>query len=520
MIIQSVGNKITENSVKTNKLEPIPIAFLSRALGYNKKFHNEIDELYEINQVEFYNFVMQDTEAKKTYESRFFKEMDFVSEIYSKKVYCILFFSVINKKDDLFNRIIDMLICGWKSIFNYTKRSKKISFAEGLKHYTKKNPNALVDEFVDAEVMIYFFSILNDVEVDTEEEIFLQFNRLIRYELKYKIFMGDLVEKEFQKDMINFIRDEDKRKIDKIIDKVFNNFGRFKSVDDSISYNGIQKTDDLKMKLNSLFMFEGLESSLMFHNLKFNRKDIQEIIYCYFFQCQYNEEGYLTHLKEINEESIDVEEIAEFIINNLYLKFALREYKEVKKYYYLNGKESMFVKNQNLQNEVNKLRNELKVAEENSKARIKDYEKLQKENRKLRQQLDDSESNKTEIIALREFMFNLDKQHEENKNMIVDYSKLKKVNGVIVGGTPKWQQRMKVILKDWNFIGVDNLNFDENLIKNSEVVVIFVNYMSHALYYKIIDIVNKNNIKVKYISHNQNVNIVTNQIYHSIVQNC
>lgn len=114
------------------------------------------------------------------------------------------------------------------------------------------------------------------------------------------------------------------------------------------------------------------------------------------------------------------------------------------------------------------------------------------------------DDNKEEIKALREFVFSLQQDQEEFEVDEPNYEKLRQISGIIIGGHQNWQNRLKDELLGWHFIGAENLNFDENLVKNAQVVFLNVNYLSHALYYKVANVVNRAGKKLYFIN-NQNV---------------
>ncbi len=76
------------------------------------------------------------------------------------------------------------------------------------------------------------------------------------------------------------------------------------------------------------------------------------------------------------------------------------------------------------------------------------------------------------LDSLREFMFNLDTQNIYEEKPI-DTAALQKIKGLILGGHPKWQDRMKEILPNLKFLSVENVNFDTNIL-NISILYIFI----------------------------------------------
>ena len=61
---------------------------------------------------------------------------------------------------------------------------------------------------------------------------------------------------------------------------------------------------------------------------------------------------------------------------------------------------------------------------------------------------------------------------------------LSKVKGVILGGHPRWQAKMRLLLPEFTFIPHDSTNFDQNIVRNADYLFVFVNFLNHAIYYR------------------------------------
>ena len=125
-------------------------------------------------------------------------------------------------------------------------------------------------------------------------------------------------------------------------------------------------------------------------------------------------------------------------------------------------------------------------------------------------------SDSKEVIALRNFIFTLEQDDIVSDDTNTSYSEeLNKLKGVIIGGHPNWQNKMKESL-DWTFISPD-FSINEDLIKNADVVIFNVSYLNHSLYYKAIDIIKENNIQMGYIK-STNIQYAISEMYNFIYQ--
>lgn len=509
--------KLVENNIG---LSPMPIVFLSRAIGCNKLLFNDIDAIYESIQIEAYNMVMLNEDVRKVYESEFFNELNLISEIYCKKIYCILNFQDSRSVEKSYKLIDKLLSKGWQSIYIYVVNKKKISMKEVSKYFKKKNPKCSLMDIVDVQIISYWLCLIYNIQIETQENVFCTFIKMLNFDLMKKISKNDVSDVSDMGNIMNSLLDVDRMKINKIIDTISIRYGKFEIIDDLIGNCGKSEIDKFKLQIEAIFSLEKLSVAHLFQDKRISNKDVEEILFAYYLRYEKSSDGgVFIRVNTIDDENADIEEITNFIIKNLILKLLIKEYKETKEYYFLNNKEVVFMENKKLQVEIDTSITDLKVLNDKLNSIKVDNEKLEKENKRLKQVLENAESNKSEIVALREFLFNLDNQQElysENE----DFSSLQKIKGVIIGGFPKWQQKMKETLNNWNYINIDNINFDENIIKNADVIVIFVNYISHALYYRIVGIVNRENKKIVYIKHNQNVNIVLSQISQAIASLC
>jgi hypothetical protein len=83
----------------------------------------------------------------------------------------------------------------------------------------------------------------------------------------------------------------------------------------------------------------------------------------------------------------------------------------------------------------------------------------------------------------------------------------------MIGGSSTTYENIKDNFNKLIHISPDNINFDKNLVENIDIILIFVNYLSHALYYKIM--ASSKDKKIIYIN-NQNKDIILTDIKNNI----
>ena len=76
------------------------------------------------------------------------------------------------------------------------------------------------------------------------------------------------------------------------------------------------------------------------------------------------------------------------------------------------------------------------------------------------------------------------------------------IRGIIIGGTPQWQQHMRKVVPHFKFIEAEQLNYDTKILENSDKIYFNTAYNSHALFHKTINVARKNQIKVVFLNSN------------------
>jgi len=324
----------------------------------------------------------------------------------------------------------------------------------------KKHPKRQIDDLTDAQIVSLVLSVSLNVVIEKNDMAFQQLMNGIRMDASYKLGMSELADSMPQ--IVNSITDNDRKQIDKIINKIFKKYGKIETADDLLLLSEV--IDGFGFKVDTIFEFERLSSTQTLSSSVIRKSDIEEILFCYFLKAHVSNDDVKFTINDIDD-NVDIEDITKFLIESVFLRLLIKEYKVIKEFYFNNSQESMIIKNQNLQKQNDKLSNQINSLRKDIEALRIENKRLERHNKNLLQSSLNNESNKTEVNKLREFIFNYDK-HQDYYDGNVDYSKLHSLSGVIVGGTQSWQRKMKDVFHNCNFIGMDNMNFDEKIIKN------------------------------------------------------
>ncbi|MBU3173375.1 hypothetical protein [Clostridium estertheticum] len=201
-----------------------------------------------------------------------------------------------------------------------------------------------------------------------------------------------------------------------------------------------------------------------------------------------------------------------FLYPAIQIRYLCREYKRAKKYFFNNFDEELYNEIAKIENENHDIKKSNLLLHDENEKQIVSIQELERENKRLKQNIIDNEKNKTELIALREFMFSLDKQREHEINKNIDYNKLNSLKTIFIGGHDNLHVKLKELLPTWVYISPSNLKFDEKVLINADKIYYYADFNSHGMYYKVMSIVNKNELKLQYIEGNTNIDLILKQL--------
>lgn len=173
--------------------------------------------------------------------------------------------------------------------------------------------------------------------------------------------------------------------------------------------------------------------------------------------------------------------------------------------------------------EIERLKKELATLSSDKKALEKEHKKLTKEFKGLQISLSEKEE---DIKSLEKIVFTKETQINNSINNINSekykekeieitseiLEELKNRKGVIIGGDYSLHNKLKEILCEFYFIAPEDINqFNLKSLKQLDTIHIYTDYLSHALYKKVIPYARKNNKKVIYLV-GANVNMIIKKL--------
>lgn len=473
--------------------------FIAESLSTNKKIYKDIDKIYNTNKIMFINLAKEN----EFYNHLISQEGNVEQEYYFKKALGILL--ATNNDASLSQALFTIIKKGWRYLYTYVENHKLLSVSDFLNDFIKKNKginNVADDELNSNVVMLILLARSLSRDIDTDDEMYIQgltsfVQRIEHYKENNRINILKL-SRENQKRI-----KELERKIRKEGTVSFIPSGYRLPVE---KYNGIRididkltKDDKFFSSFEYIFDLENISLISVVGENYLEFRDIQELIFCY---VQFHKDG----------EIINIEELKMFLYPAIQIRYLCKEYKRSKRYFFDHFNESLYSEISEFEKENKELKKFNFLLQDEVKELKLQLEKNKIENKRLNQKLIEAESNKTELVALREFIFNLDKKQELEVSDKIDYDKINSIKGVIVGGHNSLHVKLKEVLTEWTFISLENIGFDEKLLLNADKIYIYTDYLNHGMYNKVMSSVNKNELKIQYIEGNTNVNLVLKQI--------
>jgi hypothetical protein len=455
------------------------IPFICESLAIIDKIRIDIDRFYETNKIVFYNYAKN----SKWYNCSLFSEGSILHEETCRKVLGIM------ESEDETHPTMQMVLyfCdkGYHDVFNYVQTHNEIYVNEYTKHLSKKkNVENINDDYINGSITILIF-LANS------------FEKPIKNDNMLKVYVDAMLRRlnRFAESPITskIIKEESKAKIQQYKDILFEKYGNFRNYNKSV-------LNERSYYENIIFDMERISYvTLLNDGLEITSEEFNILL---FFAWE-----------NFNGVDLTADQLFDFLVPKMDILFLLKAYRDGKKLYFKNNKETMFVDLQMINLQLTTLIDDYEKKKKEIDNLNDIVSKKDKEIEKLRAELEESKANDNELIALRNLMFTQEhKENNEVSDVVNDVAKvqLESIKGCFIGGNESLQTKLKPILKSTVFLNMNNLNFDVNVL-NVDYIFIYTDCLNHAMYYKVIDYIRSKNIKLLYIN-NRNIDIIKNEI--------
>lgn len=450
--------------------------FYAEALSQAVIIHKDLDNVYKKKKEEFYTCAKE----SEFYDCSFAKEGSLLREEYFKKSIGILSYAYKNQDEEILLDIWNLFKKGYRKTYLYWKNvleEAETDINDYMAYIIPYARNYSDDELNSHVAAAIFFSGGRCKNIEKVCDILT-----MRWQHR-KVSLDSISDK-----VKNELNEQCKRIPANILDKIL--------LAQKADWDGIDFVYD----------FEGLSSLTLFNEVNFSKKDIQEVVF-----------SLIAGKEDISDDKL----FQKYVFYGLHIKGMCKAYKYVKEMYFQNNKETMYVEIESIKKEAAQLKSKLDLQVSKAKASqevqekklldlIDENKKLEGEIRSLLDQITAMESDAKEVVALREYFFGLENDYVEKSDNKPELD-LNNVRGILVGGHPEWQSKMKEKLTQWKIIGAGINTMADDTIRNCELVIFNTGYLNHSLYYKIIEIIRNTEIKLGYISAT-NIDVALNEI--------
>jgi len=415
-------------------------------------------------------------------------------EIYAKRALGILLYKVEPNDSKTLKMTSAIYRKGWPRAYKFIQENKEIDYEAFFNNALSGRTAPAAMELFTETMIIYWLAINQNIPFIKNE--------------KYEIVIGIMENKQrnIADDSFTYIyahlSDSEQKKIDDLKERLFQRL--------NISISDLNYVVSNDERLTSYFHFLlrvggterfGLNNILKDVNL--NENDVLEVFSAYYQETK----------------SMNSLEAADYFLFGITAKGLLKALRQSKEQFFQYNSEYNSLKVEIQQSEYDRLDSENvrlraqvdRLLEENRILRSKneifykanDYHELEAENARLKVEMDKNDEllrdKDLELIGLRDYFFSTanagEAEWEVRQEELLDLSD---TVGAIIGGSPKWQSRMKELLPKWLFISSEG--FDKKSIENMKTICFCSQYLSHKMYYKAINIARSNNIVTGYVN--------------------
>lgn len=458
-----------------------PILWYAEALSIKEFISEDIDALYSKNKLQMYSL----GKSSERYDCSLCRRLPLKRQARFKRLICIMEYMDAlpegKEKELLSKSFFNMFKKAYKTehslVSNYKKANQKLDYTRILRFILDKDPTT---EMLLSQVSAVLFFVLHYYG---NEKVYSKFNDL----LDTYIMRADNIPK-FPK--LCDLSTEEKEKVRKISSKLD------KSLIYDLYHTAIHK-NSINSSVDWLYDSASLCYLTLHEETPVDKKDVEDILISYS----------VFEPKLANGEIMDIND---YMVFASHLKLMMKSYNSAVNLYHKTNQETLFdelkIKEEKLHQISESLQEKEYKLEQLKQEMVKtvssiseECETLKLQNKKLLIEIEQLKKGKSELDALREFMFSQQTEDEQDLlNVETDSSCLSEINAIVIGGHPNWQNKMKELLPtNWTFISGDKRKIDKKLLEK-DLIIFNTNYLNHPLYYFVMD--NIENRKICYVT--------------------
>lgn len=470
-------------------------ANISIALVVNNQMIRDVNNLYNLDSLKYYNAAKNSTCINHV----IMKQGALEQEIHARKVLGMLLVSEIDA--NLRNNIIKLLRKYYPAVYNSVKKHDKREIA---KKYSQMDKTSRII-FSRLYGAIYFYlGMYRSAELVDQGFLISIIEDLKHFEFSSFITRNIDEELKTYKDKIQEIKT--------LLHKEYGKIYSYKDLQDSNN----KDVENFRDILKNLFFANKLDPNYIFYN--YNFVNIDEII--------------LSYIKKSNNK-LDSKAILQTLINGIFTKSLIDQYKKARVLYFENNKDTLLFKinsleeklhdvteeNTELKAKLNSLEQEKILFDKSLNNQINKISKNQKSELNITQnkikaleiQLSEERKYRSELNALREYIFQVQNEYipKVSNKTLEYYITNKKI--LIIGGSKKWRRKFREKYPQIRTLNGFNESFEMDILNNTDVIFFYTGFMNHATYNRAMSFVRTNQIQFSYIGKT-NMNLVEKEI--------
>lgn len=482
--IESFSKMIGENwNIPQSVFKNYILANISIAMIRNTELKKNIDKLYLLDKLTYYDAAIHSSCINHVIMTQGTLEQ----EIEGRKALGILL--IAERDHNLRNTIITLLRKSYPMVFNAVKKHDKNSLT---KRYIQMDKiTRKIEARLDASVYFYF-SIYRSKEAVDQYFIISIIEDMNFFEFCHPITR--IIDNEVE------IHKYELQNIKSLLRREYGKLNSYRDVLDS----EFEDIEEFGIILENMFIINKFDVNYLFNDSNF--LNIDEII--------------LSYIKSSNK-NLDSKVILQTVINGIFIKSLLNEYKRSRTLYFENSQETLFFKINSLEDKLSNIEKEKAdvLAKANSleqynesfaqiltkqkndlnKKHKSEVSTLQSRIIELEDQLSSEKKYRNELNELREYLFKVNNSYvPSDSKKTLDYY-LARNNIIIIGGTKDWRRKFREKYPEFRTLNGFNETFDTNILSNYDYVFFYTGFMNHATYYRAINFIRSHNIKFGYI---------------------
>lgn len=457
------------------------VLYYAESLSIKEFISEDIDALYSKNKLQMYSL----GKSSEYYDCSVCRGLPLERQVRFKRLICIMTYMDALPDDEekalLSKAFFGIFKKAYKAehniVSNHKKMNQKLDCKKIFKSILDKDPTT---EMFIAQVSAILFFLLYYY---SNEEVADELNEI----LDIYATREDSISK-FPK--LCDLNTEEKEKIKKISSKLDKNLLY------SLYHTAIHE-NSINSSLDWLYDSSKLCYLPLHEEIPIDKNDVDDILISYS----------VFEPKLANGEIMDIND---YMVFASHLKLLMKSYNSSIELYHKTNQETLFdelrIKEEKLHQISESLQEKEYKLDQLKQEMIKtvshiseECETLKSQNKKMLIEIEQLKKGKSELDALREFMFSQQTEDEQDwLNVETDSSCLEKISGIVIGGHPNWQNKMKELLPDsWTFISGEKRKFDKKLLEK-DIIIFNTNFLNHPLYYFVMD--NMENKKICYVN--------------------